>query len=59
VKFKIPSRNITFPNYLVTDKIKIEDDSMKPTYSYSISASKISVLDGFIDIDTTYFQSKK
>tara|TARA_B110000908_G_scaffold113440_1_gene133088 strand:+ start:12345 stop:14714 length:2370 start_codon:yes stop_codon:yes gene_type:complete len=48
------NRDQGHPKYIVTDKIKIEDNNQNPKYNLTINTDRVSVLDGYICIDDDY-----
>lgn len=48
------NRDQGHPKYIITDKIKIDDNSTNPKYILNITTERVSVLDGYISIDDDY-----
>jgi HrpA-like RNA helicase len=48
------NRDQGHPKYIITDKIKIDDNSTNPKYNLMITTERVSVLDGYICIDDDY-----
>ena len=54
IKVNIPNRDIGFPQYLVTNKISINSNPMNPIFTFNLIAERVSVIDGYIGIDTEF-----
>lgn len=50
------SRDLGHPMYILTDAIKIDDNTKNPKYSLELTTSRVSVLDGYINLDDTYLE---
>lgn len=48
------NRDNGYPDYILTDRIMIKDNSSSVNYSLDINTERISVLDGYISIDSDY-----
>ena len=53
IKINLPNRNLGFPKFVITDKIKIQQQ-FGDTFSFKLESNLISVLDGYIGIDEEY-----
>ena len=53
VRINLPNKTVGFPKFVITDKIKIQQQ-FGDTFSFKLESNNISVLDGYIGIDQDY-----
>lgn len=56
VRVNLPNREIGFPKYVITNKIKIAGQ-MGETFNYKLEAGNICVLDGYVSFDSQFLTS--
>ena len=54
IKVNLPNHNLGFPKVVLTNKIKINSNPLSPNFQFNLETDKVSVLDGYIGIDTEF-----